>query len=244
MNAPIPTNEIQRLEALKKLNILDTEPELLFDDLTQIASYICKTPTCLISFIDEKRQWFKSHRGFKKREAPREYAFCTYAINSNEVFTVNNARCDARFSKNPFVVNDPNICFYSGAPLITPEGYALGTICVIDYVPRTLRKEQQQLLQSLSRQVMALLDLRLKAIELRESHSSMKRLKGLLQVCGWCGKIHDEKGFWSTVLDYIDDHADVEIVHGICPDCAEKDRQKYEERKLHIKLQDPTIPPI
>ena len=157
---PLALSEANRLKALHSYNILDTFSEQAFDDLTALAAQICGTPIALISLVDANRQWVKSQVGLAARETSRELAFCAHAIlQPNEVLIVPNALLDERFASNPLVTSDPNIQFYAGAPLVTPEGYPLGTICVIDYIPRELTPKQMEALLALSRQVMAQLEL-------------------------------------------------------------------------------------
>jgi anti-sigma regulatory factor (Ser/Thr protein kinase) len=158
--------ETERLSALQRYRILDTEPEKAFDDLTLLAAYICGTPMALITLVDADRQWFKSRIGITASETARSVSFCAHAIDQSDLFIVGDASTDAAFKDNPMVRGDPHIRFYAGAPLITPDGQALGTLCVVDRVPRTLTPGQIESLQALRRQVQAQLELRLNLIEL------------------------------------------------------------------------------
>ncbi|WP_392534331.1 GAF domain-containing protein [Nostoc sp. C117] len=160
MKAPLPDNEAQRIETLLQYKILDTSPEAAFDDLTRLASYICQTPIALISLIDTDRQWFKSKVGLAVPETHRDFAFCGHTILKPDVFIVPDATNDERFAANPLVTSDPKIRFYAGVPLTNAEGYALGTLCVIDYVPRELSPDQIEALRTLGRQLIKQLELR------------------------------------------------------------------------------------
>ncbi len=166
----IPTNEPRRMEALKELSILDTLPEKEYDEITFLAAQICNTPISLISLIDEKRQWFKSHYGTDAIQTPREIAFCAHAINDkNNIFIVEDSRIDDRFHDNPLVTSEPGVIFYAGVPLVTSEGYALGVLCVNDHVPHTLDQFQIRALEVLSNQVGRLFELRRKTRKLESS---------------------------------------------------------------------------
>ncbi len=168
-------DEQLRLQALAEYDILDTPPEKGYDNIAHLASQICQTPTSLISFVDEKRQWFKAKVGFSFPETAREYSFCNLMIqNSEDILIVPDARQDQRFKDNPLVTDDPNIVFYTGVPLLDPKGLGLGSLCVIDYQPRHLNEEQIQALQTLAHHTVQML-------ELRKSHLRLKTLKKALQ---------------------------------------------------------------
>lgn len=157
----IPKNEFVRLKALKEYSILDTLPEKEYDDITKLASSICETSISTISLIDEKRQWFKSRVGLNAAETSRNDSFCAHAIiEPDKIFTVKDSRLDARFADNPLVIGDPHVIFYTGVPLVSPEGLPLGTLCVIDDKPKELNETQIEALKALSNQVVSLFELR------------------------------------------------------------------------------------
>jgi GAF domain-containing protein len=181
MSAPIPQNESKRLKVLWQYEVLDTVPEEVFDDLTELAARICEAPIALISLVDEKRQWFKSKVGVTVSETSRDLSFCAYAITQSDLFIVPDATQDKRFANNPLVTSDPKIRFYAGAPLITPDGHALGTLCVIDKVPRELRLEQKEALRILAHHVVSQLELRRRSCELVDVRGENVRYKGDLE---------------------------------------------------------------
>ena len=201
------TDEAARLAALRSYRILDTGSEQSFDDLTLLASQICDTPIAAISLIDDRRQWFKSRVGLEITEVPRELAFCVHAIAQGEMLVVPDALQDERFRDHPMVTGEPHVRFYVGAPLVSPEGHTLGTLCVVDRVPRTLTDDERQALDALRRQVEAQLGLRrnlmdlTRAIaardiaeaaqdqlikELRESVSQVNKLSALIPLTSTC----------------------------------------------------------
>lgn len=184
MKLPIPKNESRRLKVLWQYDVLDTVPEEVFDDLTDLAAYICEAPIALISLVDEDRQWFKSRVGVTVKETTRDISFCAHAILGQGLFIVPDAGQDARFKNNPLVTGPQKIRFYAGAPLITPDGHALGTLCVLDKKPRQLRPQQEQALRVLAHHVVSQLELRRHGRELdavrshrREQTAELHRAK-------------------------------------------------------------------
>jgi PAS domain S-box-containing protein len=173
MKVPVPPNEVERLAALGACAILDTAAEKIFDDFPNLASYICQTPIALVSFVDAARQWFKAKIGINASEFPREVAFCAHAILKPDIFIVNDTFKDKRFAKNPLVLSEPHIRFYAGVPLITSDGHALGTLCVIDRVPRQLSVEQQDALRVLARLAVTQLELRRNANAMSELYRKL-----------------------------------------------------------------------
>jgi signal transduction histidine kinase len=178
MSIPIPDREAQRLKALENQRILDTLPEKAFDDLTRLAGFICGTPISLISLVDETRQWFKSRVGLNVPGTSRDLAFCAHTIlDPQKVMVVSDATRDERFANNPLVTGDPGIRFYAGAPLVTSDGFALGTLCVIDRVPRTLTGQQVDALQVLRDQVIREMELRRTTADLADSLAAVQEIK-------------------------------------------------------------------
>lgn len=180
--ASLTENEEGRLKALQSYEILDSLPQKDYDDITKLASEICNTPISLISFVDENRQWFKSRHGLDANETPKEYAFCAHAIlEPDQVFVVPDATKDERFKDNPLTIGHPEVVFYTGVPLVNSEGYALGTLCVIDNKPKELAANQIDALKTLAKRVMAQLELRLKVKELDTLTSELKKSNEYLE---------------------------------------------------------------
>src|SRR5579862_1734802 len=181
MTTQTTTGEARRLKILWQYDILDTVPEEVFDDLTELAARICEAPIALISLVDEDRQWFKSKVGVTISETSRDISFCAHAIKQQDLFIVPDATKDERFANNPLVTSDPKIRFYAGAPLITPDGYALGTLCIIDKVPRELRPDQKQALSILARHVVSQLELRRRSRELADVRHENAKARGQVE---------------------------------------------------------------
>ncbi|WP_216902828.1 sensor domain-containing diguanylate cyclase [Synechococcus sp. CCY 9618] len=160
---PVPVDEDQRLRDLERYGVLDTGRDEHFDRILDLAGAIFHTPIVAISLVESDRQWFLAHRGLDVQETPRDQSFCAHAIVHDEVMVVPDARSDERFRTNPLVCADPHIRFYAGAPLQTPEGHNLGTLCIIDREPRDLTQEQRQLLHRLAQLAMRELELRRQA---------------------------------------------------------------------------------
>jgi len=156
----VPQDEQERLEALRRYEILDTAAEQVFDDITALTASVCKTPMCLLTFVDKDRQWFKSNIGLDVKETSRNISFCAHAILQHDLFEVPDALVDDRFARNPLVMGEPHIRFYAGVPLVTPQGKAVGTLCVIDRVPRELTEEQRGKIRALAQSAVLLLEMR------------------------------------------------------------------------------------
>ncbi|MCB2406902.1 GAF domain-containing DNA-binding protein [Hymenobacter lucidus] len=175
-----PDSEAERLEALRNYQILDTPPEAVFDDLARLAAYICGTPISLVTLLDTDRQWFKANIGLEGIEGTaREASFCQHAMFDQDVYEIEDAVENPLFRSNPLVVNSPGIRFYAGAPLVTPEGQPLGTLCAIDTVPHRLNEQQRDALRVLAREVVSHLELRRARLQLEQEQ---RKLDGLLRL--------------------------------------------------------------
>jgi GAF domain-containing protein len=185
-SVPMPPDEKQRLRDLHRYEVLDTAPEASFDHLAQLAAHICQAPIALISLVDSDRQWFKARVGVSVSEMARDIAFCAHAIMQRGLFEIPDALQDERFAGNPLVVSDPRIRFYAGETLVTPDNHAIGTLCVIDRVPRKLTPEQAAALRVLAEQVMAQFELRRQILEtksaLQNSRQEIKKLRNRISL--------------------------------------------------------------
>jgi len=180
-SAPVPQNEARRLKVLWQYDVLDTVPEAIFDDLAELAGASWQAPMAMISLVDESRQWFKARVGMDAQETTREISFCAHAILQPSLFIVPDAAQDVRFQDNPLVTGPSHIRFYAGAPLISPDGYPLGTLCVLDKVPRELNPDQMKALRLLAHLAVGQLELRRHAKELGHSREDTELLKQELE---------------------------------------------------------------
>jgi two-component system, NtrC family, sensor kinase len=175
MPATTSAMEAARIAALDRYAILDSEPEQSFDDLVILAAHICKVPMAMLSLVDDHRQWFKSKLGVEVRETPRESSICAHAIQQGELFIVPDTLQDSRFRENPLVTGEPHIRFYAGAPLINEDGFALGTLCVVDREPRELDDAQKEAINSLGRLALRQMELRMNLRLLKEALNDRTR---------------------------------------------------------------------
>jgi two-component sensor histidine kinase len=173
----LPGNELQRLQAVREHRILDTPAEATFDGITKLAARLLGVPIALISIIDADRQWFKSRFGLSAPHTPRDISFCGHVVEHDCPVIVPDAREDMRFADNPLVTGDPKICFYAGMPLRTSEGHVLGTLCVIDHIPKLLSSEDREALEILAAQVIAQLELRRRNLILVNQQKNQQELQ-------------------------------------------------------------------
>lgn len=212
--APLPDNEAQRLQTLRLYEILDSEPEPVFDDITTASAQIFGTPICLITLVDEGRQWFKSSYGLDVEQTDRDVAFCAHAILDDETFVVEDAQFDHRFSDNPLVTGEPGIRFYAGAPLAVAGNSRLGTLCVIDSTPRSIDPERLKILEVLRDAVVA-------NLELRRLARRPTAEREMLSLCAWCTRVRDTRAQdWVYPDEFLQRHNDVS--HSICESCRDK----------------------
>jgi PAS domain S-box-containing protein len=252
MKARPPENETARLDALQRYAILDTLPEQEFEDLSRLAALICGTPIAMVSLVDADRQWFKSKVGLDASETPRDIAFCAHAILQPDVMVVPDALADERFRNNPLVTGEPHVRFYAGTPLITQEGYALGTLCVMDRVPRNMSPEQKDALKALGNLVVTQLELRRSVADLskaiRERRLTEEELDQLftlsldmLCIAGFDGYFKRINPAWEKVLGIpvqeLLSKPYSEFVHPDDRAKTEAEAQKIDEGELAISFE-------
>jgi GAF domain-containing protein len=162
LNSDRSNDDQIRVKRLHDYNVLDTPPELDFDELTHLVAQVCDVPTAIISFVDQDRQWFKARVGTELQETARAISFCTHTVKlaEDQLFVINDTHADPRFADNPLVTGPEQIRFYAGAPIVTRDGYAIGALCAIDHKPRTLAEPEMEALRALARHVMNDLEMR------------------------------------------------------------------------------------
>ena len=248
--ADIPEDEELRLKVLSDYEILDTLPEKDFDNLTMIASHICQTPIALVSLVDISRQWFKSHHGLDATETPRDYAFCAHAILQDGIFEIQDSSKDERFADNPLAKGEPHVRFYAGAPL-KAHGKQIGTLCVIDHVPRKLNQDQKSALMALADQVVSQFELRKNNKEMEKilkaksnflanmSHEIRTPLNGLI---GFANLLCDQK-LSEEAKEYVDYiRSSSETLHQIINDIL--DLSKIESDKFSLDFNPTKLKPL
>ncbi|MBL4676208.1 MAG: GAF domain-containing sensor histidine kinase [Mucilaginibacter sp.] len=197
---PVPENETGRLASLVAYDIMDTEADVAFDELTALASEIAQTPIALVTLLDGRRQWFKSAHGTDITETPREHAFCAHTIlDKSQPLVVSDARKDDRFKDNPLVTGDTQVIFYAGVPLVNDDGFALGSLCVIDHEPKQLTETQLKALSTLGKQVLTQMELRRKIAQLEKSNHALTEANTFIQKFAHMAA-HDIKNPMSSIL--------------------------------------------
>jgi len=199
LSSPTPAHdEESRLEALYACRVLDTAPEPEFDGITKLAASVLGVPIALVTLVDRTRQWFKSRHGLDARETPREISFCGHVVESRLPIVVRDALKDPRFRENPFVLGEPRVRFYTGVPLRSPDGQVLGTLCVIDVVPRVIAPREMELLHLLAVQAEGQLESRRKDamldIERKRVHELNQGSEMLLECLEEAVVVHDARG--------------------------------------------------
>lgn len=228
----LPLNESDRLTALESYSIMDTLPEKEYDAITQLASYICGTPIALVTLLDKDRQWFKSSVGLGVSETPREISFCQYSIMGDDVYEVNNALENKLFADNPLVTGNPDIRFYAGAPLQDSEGFNLGSLCVIDTIPRVLTEQQKNALKLLANQVVLLLQLRKKNADLNTTQKEFQNFtdlsKDLVCIANVNGLFYKVNPAFTAALGYSKEELEgTPFVNFVHPDDLDKTYKEF-----------------
>lgn len=229
MSYPIPEDEEARLAALDSYQIVDTMPEQQYDDIANLVSQICGTSISTVALLDRDRKWHKAKTGISKEAVPREFAICSHTILGREPVIVNDTIEHEIFSTIGMVKNPPYVRFYAGVPLVNEDNFALGTLCAIDTLPKSLHAYQVDSLVSLARQVVALFDLHRTTLRLEreiaakdEALTNVKQLREMLPICCCCKKIRDDENYWHQVEDYLSTRTDATFTHGYCPECAKR----------------------
>lgn len=215
--APFPPNETERLAALNRLNILDSEPDPDFDGIVSLGATLFDVPICLVSLVDADRQWFKARVGLDADATPRDIGFCAHTILGRDTLIVEDATLDERFAESPLVTGSPYVRFYAGAPLTLGGGINVGSLCIIDHHPRTLSDGDTHRLGVLARAVVA-------QMRLNQLEAAWPVIGARVALCAWCNNVRTEDAdgvaTWKPLHERV---ADIETVsHGICPSCADR----------------------
>lgn len=212
--APLPPNETERLAVLNRLNILDTEPDPVFDGIVMLAATLFDVPISLVSLVDTDRQWFKARIGLDDRTTPRDIGFCSHTILGEDVLVVEDASRDTRFASSPLVTGYPDVRFYAGTPLAIENGINVGSLCIIDHEPRKVSDAELECLRVLARSVVA--HMRLNRLE-----QEWPGMGARIALCAWCHNVKvavDGVESWKPLHEHV--AATETVSHGICPKCA------------------------
>jgi len=218
-SAPDPMEELARLRELEAYEILDTPSEPVFDELAALSARLCETPIALITLVDKNRQWFKARHGMSERETARSDAFCAHTVLEDTPMVVRDALRDSRFRSNRLVTGKPHIRFYAGAPLRTPAGHRLGSLCVIDRKARRMPRAQLRDLKTLARAVVNEMESRRVRRLAERFPERAQLLSGVIAICSCCSKVRDRRGEWNTLGRYLDRLAGVTVAHTFCRQC-------------------------
>ena len=226
--------EQRRLAALKEYDSQKNRTDIAFEELAQLASKLFNVPIALVTLIDDKFQWYMGNVGSPLSRIPREDTFCKYAILGTELMVVPDASVDVRFSKHPHVTAPGGVRFYAGAPILTSDGQAIGSVCIVDTQPRNLLPTQGEALMAIARTSMRLLEQASTAAKLAKALSEVAKIKGLVPICCSCKNIHCDEGYWSRVEEYFNEHTGVEFSHSVCPECMKKLYPGYVDEKGNV----------
>jgi GAF domain-containing protein len=224
VNATLNQNNLRRLTALRRYEILDSVSERTYDDIVRLAAHIMDAPIAAILHLDNGTQRLKSAIGVRGGElfSLHSQSFCQETMHEQDVVVVEDVAVDERFWQNPLVTSGPQIRFYAGAPLARPDGNGLGSLCVMDTKPRRVLRRDKEMLQSLARMVMTTMELHRVSDALAAEVKKVKNLAGLLPICAGCKNIRNDGGYWQRVECYVQENSAAEFTHGMCPGCAQK----------------------
>lgn len=221
-----PLDDAERLEALRRTGLLDGDPDPTLDRLTRLASRILQAPVSLVTLIDEDRQFFASQVGASepwasRRESPLSYSLCKHVVAERDAMVIPDATKDERVCEND-AVSELGVRAYVGVPLVTAEGHAIGSFCVMDGRPRDWSDDDLEILRDLAMAAMAEIELRMTVRALDEALGRIRTLRGLIPICTSCKNVRDDAGYWQRVEQFVTHHSDATFTHGLCPDCADE----------------------